>query len=87
MWGEVINRSLEWVGVPGAWFNRSGHREYRQFVALFFSALKLPNRNKYRPVNTEQDGSRWAIFVVEVPHSTDVPRFAEAFFLNFQASC
>ena len=36
---------------------------------------------------TEQDGSRGAIFVVEVPHSSDIPRFAEPFFLNFQASC
>ena len=36
---------------------------------------------------TEQDGSRGAIFVIEVPHPSDVPSFSEPFFLNFQASC
>lgn len=36
---------------------------------------------------TEQDGKRGAIFVINVQTSSDVPSFAEPFFLNFQASC
>lgn len=36
---------------------------------------------------TEQDGTRGAIFVVDVQNPSDVPRFAEPFFLNFQANC
>lgn len=36
---------------------------------------------------TEQDGKRGGIFVVNVQNSSDVPSFAEPFFLNFQASC
>ena len=36
---------------------------------------------------TEQDGKRGALFVVNVNKSSDVPFFAEPFFLNFQASC
>ncbi len=36
---------------------------------------------------TEQDGKRGAIFVVDVPNPSDVPAFAEPFFLNFQADC
>jgi len=36
---------------------------------------------------TEQDGKRGGIFLVEVENSSDIPAFAEPFFLNFQASC
>ena len=36
---------------------------------------------------TEQDGKRGGIFVVNVQNSSDVPAFAEPFFLNFQADC
>lgn len=36
---------------------------------------------------TEQDGTRGAIFVIEVQNPSDVPHFAEPFFLNFQANC
>lgn len=36
---------------------------------------------------TEQDGQRCGIFVVDVKAQSDVPAFAEPFFLNFQASC
>lgn len=35
----------------------------------------------------EQDGKRGGIFVVDVKAPSDVPTFAEPFFLNFQASC
>jgi hypothetical protein len=36
---------------------------------------------------TEQDGKRGCILVVNVANSSDVPRFAEPFFLNFNADC
>lgn len=36
---------------------------------------------------TEQDGKRGAIFVVDVKSASDVPFFAEPFFLNFEARC
>jgi hypothetical protein len=36
---------------------------------------------------TEQDGKRGGIFVIDVQESSDVPAFAEPFFLNFQADC
>jgi hypothetical protein len=36
---------------------------------------------------TEQEGKRGGIFVVDVQVPSDVPAFAEPFFLNFQASC
>lgn len=36
---------------------------------------------------TEQDGKRGGIFVIDVKTSSDIPFFAEPFFLNFQASC
>lgn len=36
---------------------------------------------------TEQDGLRCGIFVVNVQNPSDVPAFAEPFFLNFQANC
>lgn len=36
---------------------------------------------------TEQDGARGAIFVIDVQNPSDVPRFSEPFFLNFQANC
>lgn len=36
---------------------------------------------------TEQDGKRGGIFVIDVQESSEVPAFAEPFFLNFQADC
>ena len=36
---------------------------------------------------TEQDGRRGALLVVDVQNPSDVPRFAEPFFLNFEADC
>lgn len=36
---------------------------------------------------TEQDGTRGGIFVIDVKTASDVPSFAEPFFLNFQADC
>lgn len=36
---------------------------------------------------TEQDGKRGGIFVVDLKAPSDVPAFAEPFFLNFQADC
>ena len=36
---------------------------------------------------TEQDGARGGIFVIDVETPSDVPFFAEPFYLNFQASC
>ena len=36
---------------------------------------------------TEQDGMRGGIFVVDVKNPSDVPAFAEPFFLNFHANC
>lgn len=34
---------------------------------------------------TEQDGTRGGVFVVDVASPSDVPRFAEPFFLSFDA--
>lgn len=36
---------------------------------------------------TENDGKRGGIFVINVQDPSDVPAFAEPFFLNFQANC
>ena len=36
---------------------------------------------------TEQDGKRGGIFVIDLQKPSDVPSFAEPFFLNFQANC
>jgi hypothetical protein len=36
---------------------------------------------------TEQDGKRGGIFVINIQTPSDVPSFAEPFFLNFQADC
>jgi len=36
---------------------------------------------------TEHDGTRGGIFVIDVQAPSDVPAFAEPFFLNFQANC
>jgi len=36
---------------------------------------------------TEQDGSRCGIFVINLQKPSEVPRFAEPFFLNFNANC
>jgi len=36
---------------------------------------------------TEQDGTRCGIFVINVQNPSEVPRFAEPFFLKFNANC
>ena len=36
---------------------------------------------------TEQGGERSAILVIEIDNPSDVPKFAEPFFLNFNAKC
>jgi hypothetical protein len=36
---------------------------------------------------TEQDGLRGGIFLVDVQDPSDIPAFAEPFFLKFNASC
>ena len=36
---------------------------------------------------TEQDGLRCGIFVIDVKNPSEVPAFAEPFFLNFHANC
>lgn len=36
---------------------------------------------------TEQDGSRGGIFLVDVERASDVPKFAEPFFLILHARC
>lgn len=36
---------------------------------------------------TEQDGKRGAVLLIDVQESSDVPTFAEPFFLNFNATC
>jgi hypothetical protein len=36
---------------------------------------------------TEQNGTRGGLFIVEVPETSDVPRLAEPFFLEFNANC
>lgn len=36
---------------------------------------------------TEQDGSRGAVMIVEVPEASAIPAIAEPFFLNFEAYC
>ncbi|WP_315975346.1 panthothenate synthetase [Pseudomonas sp. 6D_7.1_Bac1] len=36
---------------------------------------------------TEQDGMRGGIFLINVQDSSEIPSFAEPFFLNFQANC
>jgi hypothetical protein len=36
---------------------------------------------------TEQDGKRGGIFVINIQTPSDVPSFAEPFFLKFQADC
>jgi hypothetical protein len=36
---------------------------------------------------TEQDGTRGGVFVINVKAPSDIPAFAEPFFLHFQANC
>ena len=36
---------------------------------------------------TEQDGMRCGIYLINVENPSDVPAFAEPFFLNFHANC
>lgn len=36
---------------------------------------------------TEQNGKRGGIFIVDINAPSDVPFYAEPFFLNFEASC
>lgn len=35
----------------------------------------------------EQDGKRGGIFIIDVQTPSEIPSFAEPFFLNFEASC
>ncbi|WP_237886467.1 panthothenate synthetase [Pseudomonas sp. PGPR40] len=36
---------------------------------------------------TEQDGMRSGIFLIDIEDPSEIPGYAEPFFLNFQASC
>lgn len=36
---------------------------------------------------TEHDGMRGGIFLINLQNSSDIPAFAEPFYLNFEASC
>jgi len=36
---------------------------------------------------TEQEGMRCGVFVINLENPSEVPAFAEPFFLNFQANC
>lgn len=36
---------------------------------------------------TEHDGTRGGVFVINVQTPSDIPAFAEPFFLSFQANC
>jgi hypothetical protein len=36
---------------------------------------------------TEHEGARGCVAVVEVENASDIPKFAEPFFLNFNADC
>ena len=36
---------------------------------------------------TEQEGMRGGIFLINVQDSSEIPSFAEPFFLNFEATC
>jgi hypothetical protein len=36
---------------------------------------------------TEERGTRCGVFVINVQNSSEIPRFAEPFFLNFEADC
>jgi hypothetical protein len=36
---------------------------------------------------TEQDGARGCVAVIEVEAASDIPMFAEPFYLNFNADC
>jgi len=36
---------------------------------------------------TEQDGTRCGMFVINLQNPSEVPRFAEPFFLSFNANC
>ena len=36
---------------------------------------------------TEQDGLRGGIFLIDVQNASDIPSFAEPFFLTFHAQC
>ncbi|MGF6110252.1 panthothenate synthetase [Pseudomonas sp. ADAK2] len=36
---------------------------------------------------TEQDGMRGGILLIDVQNASEIPRFSEPFFLNFQANC
>lgn len=71
------------VEMPHEPFNslvRSG--KVGETIGLILEALK-PEMAYF----TEQDGKRGGIFVVDVQNPSDVPRFAEPFFLKFQANC
>jgi hypothetical protein len=53
----------------------------------YVSWLNLKSIKPETAYFTEQDGKRGGIFVIDVKTPSDVPFFAEPFFLNFQASC
>jgi hypothetical protein len=36
---------------------------------------------------TEEDGERTALMAINLPNPSDIPKFAEPFFLNFNAKC
>ncbi|WP_223490044.1 panthothenate synthetase [Pseudomonas sp. A-RE-19] len=36
---------------------------------------------------TEQDGMRGGIFLIDIEDPSEIPGYAEPFFLNFQANC
>lgn len=36
---------------------------------------------------TEHDGMRGGIFLIDLQDSSDIPAFAEPFYLNFEANC
>ena len=36
---------------------------------------------------TEEGGKRTGLYIIEMPKASDIPKFAEPFFLNFNADC
>jgi len=76
-------RMLLTVEIPHEPFNslvRSG--KAGQILGRILDAIK-PEAAYF----TEQDGTRCGIFVINLQNPSDVPAFAEPFFLNFQANC
>ena len=76
-------RMLLTVEFPHEPFNalvRSG--KAGQILGSILDAIK-PEASYF----TEHDGMRGGIFLVNVQNPSDVPTFAEPFFLQFQANC